>query len=215
MMKTKALTSVNNFVSLSDSGVETLQSYIDTPGRDIYGGTPMGAALEAANKQLDSANKENKNKYVLLMTDGLPGYWSRTNGTTNRDDDDQNCMVANNAVDNANKIKNQAVLYTVGVGLGSDSFNWNDEHSATKSDSDSHGGWWSNHSSMTGTEFLSQLATTPKEGQKYAYSTDNLSELTGIFTDSKMCCCLSIKFPGKIPGVRTSFFPSVLMPRIT
>lgn len=120
------MTTVRSFVTLNDSGVETLNSYITTPGRSIDGGTPMGAALEAANKQLGSANKENKNKYVLLMTDGLPGHWS---------DNNKNCMVANNAVDNATKIKSQAVLYTVGVGLGKDSFYWNDADSASSSNS--------------------------------------------------------------------------------
>lgn len=164
------LTTVRSFVTLNDSGVETLNSYITTPGRSIDGGTPMGAALEAANKQLGSANKENKNKYVLLMTDGLPGHWS--------DNNNKNCMVANNAVDNATKIKSQAVLYTVGVGLGKDSFYWNDADSASSSNSWKHG----EHDKMSGKDFLEKLATK-QEGQKYAYSTDNLSELTGIFTD--------------------------------
>lgn len=164
------LTKVRDFVTLDDSGVDKLNSYITTPGRNIDGGTPMGAALEAANKQLDSANKENKNKYVLLMTDGLPGYWSDSNN--------KNCMVANNAVDNATKIKSQAVLYTVGVGLGKDSFYWNDADSASSSNSWNHG----EHDKMSGKDFLEKLATK-QEGQKYAYSTENLSELTGIFTD--------------------------------
>lgn len=123
-----------------------------------------------ANKQLGSANKENKNKYVLLMTDGLPGHWS--------DNNNKNCMVANNAVDNATKIKSQAVLYTVGVGLGKDSFYWNDADSASSSNSWEH----REHDKMSGKYFLEKLATK-QEGQKYAYSTDNLSELTGIFTD--------------------------------
>ena len=165
------LTTVRPFVTLDDSGVYTLNSYITTSGRYIYGGTPMGAALEAANKQLDSANKENKNKYVLLMTDGLPGHWP--------DNDNKNCMVANNAVDNATKIKSQAVLYTVGVGLGKDSFYWNDAHSASSSKDKNHS---TKHEKMSGKDFLEKLATK-QEGQKYAYSTDNLSELTGIFTD--------------------------------
>ena len=65
------------------------------------------------------------------MTDGLPGHWS--------DNNNKNCMVANNAVDNATKIKSQAVLYTVGVGLGKDSFYWNDADSASSSNSWKHG----------------------------------------------------------------------------
>lgn len=169
--KDSNLTTVRPFVTLDDSGVDTLNSYITTPGRVIYGGTPMGAALEAANTQLDSANKENKNKYVLLMTDGLPGHWP--------DNDNKNCMVANNAVDNATKIKSQAVLYTVGVGLGEDSFYWNDAHSASSSKDWNHS---TKHDKMSGKDFLEKLATK-QEGQKYAYSTDNLSKLTGIFTD--------------------------------
>ena len=43
------------------------------------------------------------------MTDGRPGYWS--------DDDNKNCMTANKAVNNAKEIKQNAILYTVGVGL--------------------------------------------------------------------------------------------------
>ena len=60
----------------------------------------MGVALEKAKDQLSGAHHENK--YVVFMTDGLPGY--------QKGNDNWNCMVANNAVNNANSIKEPATL---------------------------------------------------------------------------------------------------------
>lgn len=178
------LTTVNPFVTIDDKGKETLEGYIDEPGRDISGGTPMGAALEAAYSELGSAKYSNK--YVLLMTDGRPGYASGSNYETYGDRYvNWNCRVANHAVDYANKIKKDAVMYTVGVGneLNS-SFYWNAEHSSDSDRNKDHSsGRHSKDDYITGAEFLKKLATQPKSAdQKYAYNTEDLNTLTGIFT---------------------------------
>lgn len=166
-----SLTSVTDFTQLSDKGADSLKKGISNYS-GINGGTPMGAALQKARTQLGEAHHDNK--YVVFMTDGLPGYWSNSNS--------KNCQVANNAVDNASAIKDKkdgnAVIYTVGVGL-SGSFYWTQGHSSTRSDNHSY-----HYSSMTGEEFLSgYIATSASDGKKYAYTTNNLSELTGIFED--------------------------------
>lgn len=110
------------------------------------------------------------------MTDGLPGH---------NNNDNWNCMVANNAVNNANSIKEQATLYTVGVGLNdAGSFNWKLGHSSTSSNS-GHGYKYEyyRHKSITGSEFLSQyIATKSSDGtKKYAYDTSGLNDLVNTF----------------------------------
>lgn len=120
--------------------------------------------------------KHEKNKYVVFMTDGLPGH---------NNNDNWNCMVANNAVNNANSIKEQATLYTVGVGLNdAGSFNWKLGHSSTSSNS-GHGYKYEyyRHKSITGSEFLSQyIATKSSDGtKKYAYDTSGLNDLVNTF----------------------------------
>ena len=173
-----SLTSVTDFTQLSDKGVDSLKKGISEYS-GINGGTPMGAALQKARTQLGEAHRDNK-KYIVFMTDGLPGYWSG-DYSEYYGYDSKNCQVANNAVNNASAIKDEkdgnAVIYTVGVGLNG-SFNWTKGHSATSSSN--HG----KHSSMTGEKFLSDyIATSASDGKKYAYTTNNLSELTGIFED--------------------------------
>lgn len=143
--------------------------------KDASGGTPMGVALATARNQLSSAKHE-KNKYVVFMTDGLLGH---------NNNDNWNCMVANNAVNNANSIKEQATLYTVGVGLNdAGSFNWKLGHSSTSSNS-GHGYKYEyyRHKSITGSEFLSQyIATKSSDGtKKYAYDTSGLNDLVNTF----------------------------------
>lgn len=141
--------------------------------KDASGGTPMGVALATARNQLSSAKHE-KNKYVVFMPDGLPGH---------NNNDNWNCMVANNAVNNANSIKEQATLYTVGVGLNdAGSFNWKLGHSSTSSNS-GHGYEYYRHKSITGSEFLSQyIATKSSDGtKKYAYDTSGLNDLVNTF----------------------------------
>ena len=175
-------TSITNsgFEQLNNKqGVSKLKSTISS--KEIgSGGTPMGVALEKAKAQLSGAHHE-KNKYVVFMTDGLPGYQSGS--------DNWNCMVANNAVNNANYIKEQATLYTVGVGLNdAGSFNWKLGHSSTSSNS-GHGyeyedgyGYY-RHKSITGSEFLSKhIATQSSDGTKrYAYDTSGLNDLVNTF----------------------------------
>ena len=168
----------------TDAGVTELREKIKNKQAD--GGTPMGVALETAKAQLLEAHHENK--YVVFMTDGLPGHNSN---------DNWNCMVANNAVNNANFIKEQATLYTVGVGLNdAGSFNWKEGHSAVTEDYTGHEGWketlwWggttthknSNHGSITGSEFLSEhIASKSSDGtKKYAYDTNGLNDLVNTF----------------------------------
>ena len=168
-------TSITNskFKQLNNNeDVSSLKRTIDN--KDASGGTPMGVALATARNQLSSAKHE-KNKYVVFMTDGLPGH----------NNDNWNCMVANNAVNNANSIKEQATLYTVGVGLNdAGSFNWKLGHSSTSSNS-GHGYKYEyyRHKSITGSEFLSQyIATKSSDGtKKYAYDTSGLNDLVNTF----------------------------------
>ena len=179
------LTDVLEFRKLNtDAGVTELREKIKNKQAD--GGTPMGVALETAKAQLLEAHHENK--YVVFMTDGLPGHNSN---------DNWNCMVANNAVNNANFIKEQATLYTVGVGLNdAGSFNRKEGHSAVTEDYTGHEGWketlwWggttthknSNHGSITGSEFLSEhIASKSSDGtKKYAYDTNGLNDLVNTF----------------------------------
>lgn len=168
------LTDVLGFKRLNNTTeVKELRDKIS--GKTANGGTPMGVALKTAKDQLSNANPNHKNKYVVFMTDGLPGY--------NDDSDNWNCMVANNAVNNANSIKEQATLYTVGVGLNdAGSFNWKLGHSSTSSKS-GHGYGYYRHKSITGSEFLSKhIATQSSDGtKKYAYDTNGLNDLVNTF----------------------------------
>lgn len=166
-----------------DEDVSSLKSTIDD--KNASDGTPMGVALETARNRLSNAKHE-KNKYVVFMTDGLPRY--------SEGSDNWNCMVANNAVKNANLIKNDATtLYTVGVGLKArDTFYWLEGHSDATDSRTGHGGWYngfwdqqesSGHASMSGSEFLSKhIATQSSDGTKqYAYDTNGLNDLVNTF----------------------------------
>ena len=160
------------FQKLDKSGVASLTSFINDQTRTIDGGTPMGSALEAAYKQLGNAANGN-DKYVLFMTDGMPGYFS--------DNQNYNCMVANKAVNYANKIKDsndgKAVLYTVGVGLSdNDEFYWKAGHSDKYS-----GSWHENsneHKRITGLDFL---ANNIASGSDHAYNTSDVTDLVNEF----------------------------------
>lgn len=116
-----------DFQSLDENGVAALKNNIDAKKeKDFDGGTPMGSALEAAKNQLAKV-KDQSNKYVVFMTDGMPGYWTSNNN--------KNCMTANKAVNNAKEIKPNAILYTVGVGLSeTEKFKWKVGHSDKSSD---------------------------------------------------------------------------------
>ncbi len=163
-----------------DEDVSSLKSTI--ANKDHSGGTPMGVALENAKTQLSEAHHK-KNKYVVFMTDGLPGHSSSNNNW--------NCMVANNAVNNAKLIKNDATtLYTVGVGLKDrDTFEWKKGHDATTDSCNGHEGkddfWYPNsgHDPMSGSVFLrDHIATQSSDGTKqYAYNTSGLNDLVNTF----------------------------------
>ena len=170
------LTNTLPFQKLDPSGVTKLKSNIDKE-RTIDGGTPMGSALEAAYNQLGNATKGN-DKYVLFMTDGRPGYDSS--------DQNFNCMVANKAVINAKKIKEKAIIYTVGVGV-SGSFKWKEGHSESSSDYTAHGGYFesifnykknSGHESCTGLNFLANKIASDSD---HAYDTNNVTDLVKEF----------------------------------
>lgn len=170
------LTSTHNFEKLNDSGVDALNTFI-TNGRTISGMTPMGSALEAAYNQLGNAAKGN-DKYVLFMTDGLPGHYGDGQQYVEHSID---CMTANKALKYANKIKDsndgKAVLYTVGVGLSDDTFLWKAGYSDTDWCGDGHGNV-SEHNWITGSDFL---ANNIASGSDHAYNTSNVTDLVEKF----------------------------------
>lgn len=164
------------FQKLDKSGVASLTSFINQ-NRTIDGGTPMGSALEAAYNQLRNATNGN-DKYVLFMTDGMPGYYG--DGRPYYDSYSIDCMTANKAVNYANRIKDsndgKAVLYTVGVGLkDKDTFLWKAGHS------DQYYGSLHNkneHDPIKGSDFL---AYNIASGSDHAYNTSNVTDLVKEF----------------------------------
>lgn len=169
------------FQKLDKSGVASLTSFINDQTRTIDGGTPMGSALEAAYKQLGNAANGN-DKYVLFMTDGMPGYYGDGhNSYSIFEEDSIDCMTANKALNYANKIKDsnygKAVLYTVGVGLkDTDTFMWKAGHS-DQYYGRSHGNK-EEHGSIKGLEFL---ANNIASGSDHAYNTSNVTDLVKEF----------------------------------
>ena len=159
-------TNVLEYQTLNDSGVDKLKTFIGD--QDCEGATPMGEALKKANSLVESADS-NSSKYVLFMTDGLPGGYSYLFGG---EDVDTNSAIANEAVKQAAKIKEKATLYTIGVGLtneyGDISFTWKRGDKTGP---------------VTAKDFLKEIASEEKDGRKYTYNTDSLNDLTGIFTD--------------------------------
>lgn len=174
-----------DFQKLDTKGVKALKNNIKDK-KDFDGGTPMGSALEAAKNQLAKASY-GSNKYVLFMTDGMPGY--------SKGYDNLNCMTANKAFNNANEIKPNAILYTVGVGLSeTEKFKWKEGHSDNKTIYSGHEGYYdgdwdsyyysnSNHNLLTtGLDFLSNyIATEAKGTNKYAYDTSDVTGLVNTF----------------------------------
>ena len=164
------------FQKLDKSGVASLTSFINQ-NRTIDGGTPMGSALEAAYNQLRNATNGN-DKYVLFMTDGMPGYYG--DGRPYYDSYSIDCMTANKAVNYANRIKDsndgKAVLYTVGVGLkDKDTFLWK------AGQSDQYYGSSHNkneHDPIKGSDFL---AYNIASGSDHAYNTSNVTDLVKEF----------------------------------
>ena len=164
------------FQKLDKSGVASLTSFINQ-NRTIDGGTSMGSALEAAYNQLRNATNGN-DKYVLFMTDGMPGYYG--DGRPYYDSYSIDCMTANKAVNYANRIKDsndgKAVLYTVGVGLkDKDTFLWKAGHSDQYYGS-SHNK--NEHDPIKGSDFL---AYNIASGSDHAYNTSNVTDLVKEF----------------------------------
>lgn len=170
------------FKKLNPSGVESLTRFINDKNRNIGGGTPMGRALKEAYDQLGKA-AEGNDKYVLFMTDGMPGYYGdgHNNSYSIFEEDSIDCMTANKALNYANKIKDsndgKAVLYTVGVGLkDTDTFMWKAGHS-DQYYGRSHGNK-EEHGSIKGLEFL---ANNIASGSDHAYNTSNVTDLVKEF----------------------------------
>ena len=164
-----------------ENGKNTIDDAIDSGSAS--GGTPMGAALEKANEVL--RNRANENKYVLMFTDGMPGF--------SEGDEPFNCMVANKAYSEAKKINEYAKIYTIGYKL-SGSFDWKPGHSGDSEDPDDHegeyhrwglGGYYTyNHPINTSAaNFLKDYIATEGSGdQQYAFTTENKDGLKDIFT---------------------------------
>ena len=149
---------------------------------DKEGGTPMGDGLRRASEVLNSA--QYPNKYVLLFTDGRPGFWS--GGYDEDSNMRKNCMVANSANNYAEQIKDSgAIIYT--VGYGSDlvnSFNWNPADSGTSSGSREHEcdddyryGEDPPYISTTGENFLKNYIATSSAHYFYTASAEGLNDI--------------------------------------
>lgn len=166
--------------TVTDSGFKEIrtnyQQINDAIGSsgDGFGGTPMGVALQTAKTRLGSAKYNDK--YVILFTDGMPGHQDNNNNF--------NCMVANNAYSAAQEIKKQAVLYTVGYKL-SGTLTWEPGHSAESTSNYDHNGnyWGGYHTKNTSaSNFLKEYIATKESGNhKYAYTTSDTTELQKIF----------------------------------
>ena len=145
-----------------------IDTYIGT--RAAGGGTPMGDALQRAYEQVQAAHNPD-NVYVLLFTDGMPGY--------NKDLEQWNCQVANNANNYAKKIKSKATLYTVGYHISTgDTFKWTEGHKDSGYTRDHTGS--GDHVDCSASNFLqNKIATAPE----YHYTVNgDATELSGIFT---------------------------------
>lgn len=158
------------FVSLSEDGVKKLKNEIATKNENnVKNGTPMGEALKTAKERLKTASYPS-NKYVLFMSDGLPGHNSNSSF---------NYMVANKAVNNAEEIKKDAILYTVGVGLNNnETFSWTEGDVDWSENRHDHG----YHNTKTnGSDFLSNYIATKNKTGKYAYDTNDAEDLVKTF----------------------------------
>lgn len=160
-------TVTNGSFQTLENNYQNILNAIDASG-NANGGTPMGAALQKANDRLNDAKYTNK--YVILFTDGMPGYNS---SSTN-----WNCMVANNAYNYATEIKKKATLFTVGYSLDGN-FKWEPGHSSTSSSDRNHK---KHRTTTSATQFLEKyIATTATNGKQYAYTTDNSAGLQATF----------------------------------
>ena len=188
-------TTVRDYCTLTDAGVNTLNAFIDKK-TTTSGGTPMGDALSQAYTKIKAAH--NSNKYVLLFTDGMPGHYDEAGSASNDWHQRFNCMSANKACNYAEKIKAEndgnAILYTVGYfKTGRDSKDsqiyWHKGDNDSSYDRSAHSTttWWGgssyNHDTLTtDTAFLSDYIATKASGNnQYAFTTSDKEQLTGIF----------------------------------
>lgn len=188
-------TTVRDYCTLTDAGVNTLNAFIDKK-TTTSGGTPMGDALSQAYTKIKAAH--NYKKYVLLFTDGMPGHYDEAGSASNDWHQRFNCMSANKACNYAEKIKAEndgnAILYTVGYfKTGRDSKDsqiyWHKGDSDSSYDRSAHSTttWWGgssyNHDTLTtDTAFLSDYIATKASGNnQYAFTTSDKEQLTGIF----------------------------------
>lgn len=186
-------TTVRDYCTLTDAGVNTLNAFIDTK-TTTSGGTPMGDALSQAYTKIKAAH--NSNKYVLLFTDGMPGHYPESGTAKENRNQRFNCMSANKACNHAEKIKAEndgnAILYTVGYfKTGRDSTEsqiyWHrgDSDSSYYYDNTGHvdKNWRYTHDTLTtDTAFLSNYIATKASGNnQYAFTTSDKEQLTGIF----------------------------------
>ena len=186
-------TTVRDYCTLTDAGVNTLNAFIDTK-TTTSGGTPMGDALSQAYTKIKAAH--NCNKYVLLFTDGMPGHYPESGTAKENRNQRFNCMSANKACNHAEKIKAEndgnAILYTVGYfKTGRDSTEsqiyWHrgDSDSSYYYDNTGHvdKNWRYTHDTLTtDTAFLSDYIATKASGNnQYAFTTSDKEQLTGIF----------------------------------
>lgn len=127
--------------ALTNENVSELNEFIDSLFAE--GGTSPNLGLNYANTQLNAVTNENVLKYALLFTDGQP----TGNSSEWNDDVEQASYTA------ANRIKNYAKIYTVGLNLKSDA-----------------------------KEFLNNIASPADDKESdYSKETTNTSELSGIF----------------------------------
>lgn len=186
-------TTVRDYCTLTDAGVNTLNAFIDTK-TTTSGGTPMGDALSQAYTKIKAAH--NSNKYVLLFTDGMPRHYPESGTAKENRNQRFNCMSANKACNHAEKIKAEndgnAILYTVGYfKTGRDSTEsqiyWHrgDSDSSYYYDNTGHvdKNWRYTHDTLTtDTAFLSDYIATKASGNnQYAFTTSDKEQLTGIF----------------------------------
>lgn len=187
-------TQTQGFTKLNSSAnVTTIKNFLEN-NKSPSSATPMGDALKEAYNLL-SADETDNEQYVVFFTDGMPGYkYSYDifgNENPSASDERFNCKVANNAVNYATKIKEKAILYTVGYNL-SESFKWHLGDSASSDAADQHGGSWSwsgfynaNHTTTTSaTDFLKNyIATSASNGNTYAYTVNDTTALQTKFEE--------------------------------
>ena len=187
-------TTVRDYCTLTDAGVNTLNAFIDKK-TTTSGGTPMGDALSQAYTKIKAAH--NSNKYVLLFTDGMPGHYPESGTAKENFNQRFNCMSANKACNHAEKIKAEndgnAILYTVGY-FKTDRDSTESQIYWHRGDSDSDSSYYYNtghvdknwrytHDTLTtDTSFLSDYIATKASGNnQYAFTTSDKEQLTGIF----------------------------------